>query len=317
MIMKNKLSTILLTLALIAAALCACYPVTGGDGYRTMPLGTGTDAPVIVLPDPETEPAQTGQEITDASTVITDAPQTSDTSADTSPAVITVPDSTAEETTAPVIITYEFDVIENKVDIGKVGSNTCTAVIRFPELKGLENTSKQDSINKLLSQIAEVEYQNRLPNASELIKNGTAVNYEITTTAVTYLGNDIASVRSEGIISYGDESKDEKFVYCNLIKLSTGKDITLKNTYSDFAKVLTLFTSGKFTQTAGAKPSGTLAQMAEQYKYHSQYGTYPETYFTSDSLVIVITLDRENGFFAEFSIALDQVNDCLKQSPTK
>ena len=73
---------------------------------------------------------------------------------------------------------------------------------------------KQGDINKLLSQIAGVEYQNRLPNASELISAGTAVSYEITETAVTYLGNNLVSVRFSvklAVTSFEDEqSKRDK-----------------------------------------------------------------------------------------------------------
>ena len=55
----------------------------------------------------------------------------------------------------------------------------------------------------------------------------------------------------------------------------------------------------------------------EQYKYHAQYGTFPESYFTPDSLVLVIETNRGDGFFAEFSIDLTEVADCLYYSPIK
>ncbi len=313
--MKYKLSTILITLALIAGVLCACYPVMGDDGYRTMPLGTGTEAPVLVQTSPETTPYIPE---TTLSPVGTDSPD--NTGADTtaeSPDSTTAPDTAAEDTEPPIVVTYEFDVITKTEEIGRVGGNSCTATFRYPALKGLDDAESQKDINDLLAQIAAVEYQNRLPNASEIVKGGTIVDYEITSTSVTYLGNNIASVRSEGAINYSDETKDEKFVYCNLIKLSTGKDITLKKTYSDFGRVMELFTAGKFTQKTALPLSLTLEQMMEQYKYHSQYGTFPETYFTADSLVLVIDTNRENGFFAEFSIPLTEVNDCLLLSPIK
>lgn len=323
--MKYKLSTILITLALIAASICACYPVTGNDSYRTMPLGTGTLAPVLIVTEPITE----SPEITAAETTltpdITEKPDISEIEETT----VNVPDiTTAPPETEPDVTTeqppedpvFEYDVLEEITDIGTVGKGTCRKIIRYPEIKNYENTSTQNKINKLLSQIASVEYQNRLPNAEDLVKGGTYVTYEITETAITFLGNNIASVRSEGKIDYKDDTKDERFVYCNTFDLSKSKDITLKKTYTDFAKIITLFTSGKFKQISG-DPSLTsslsLTQLMEQYKYHAQYGTYPETYFTKDSLILVIETNIENGFFAEFSIALSEVNDCLVQSPTK
>lgn len=317
--MKHKLSTILLTLALVTALLCACYPVIGDDGYRTMPLGTGTDAPLP--PEPT---AELSNESTTAATNSIDETSndvTADTTApDTSDVTDTASETSGEETSMPPVETYDFDVIENTTRLGAVGGQTCTAVLRYPALKALENVPKLGNINELLGQIATVEYQNRLPNASELVSGGTAVSYEITSTTVCFIGNDLLSVRSEGKIDYADDTKDEKFVYCNLIKLSTGKDITLKKTYSDFEAIISLFKAGKFTQISGEDTLITtvgLDKLMDPYKYHSQYGTFPETYFTSNSLIIVVETSSENGHYAEFRISLDEVNGYLLLSPTK
>ncbi len=319
MIMKNKLS-IFICLLLLTSLLCACFDVRWEDnGYRTMPLGTGTESPVL----PETAPTDTTVTSEDA----TDAPETTavpdatDEVTTSPPDATAEPETSAEETTAPpVIVTYEFDVIEEVTDLGTTGGKKCSATLRYPALTGLEDKEKQDEINKLLAQIAGVEYQNRLPNAGELISAGTAVSYEISETSVTYLGNGLLSVRSEGMIDRSDDANDEKFVYCNLINLSTARDITLKKTYSDFGTVMTLFTSGKFSQIGG-DPSLTsvlsLDALMEQYKYHAQYGTFPESYFTQSSLVLVVETNRGNGFFAEFSIPLSEVADCLYYSPIK
>ena len=321
--MKIRLSTLLLLLALIAGTLAACYPVMGDDGYRTMPVGTGTEAP----PAPVTQPPE---DITVPEDVTTSLPETTEAPSLTSPETtaeapeITTSPVTSESdetTSAPIEVeVFEFDVIEDSADIGTVGNEKCKKVILYPALKNFADSATQTKVNKLMSQIASVEYQNRLPNAEELTRTGTYVSYQITDTAITYLGNNILSVRSEGKIDFKDDTKDEIFVYCNLIDLSTGKDITLKKTYSDFGKIMTLFTSGKFKQISGDKSltaSMTLAQLIEQYKYYSQYGTYPETYFTKDELIIVIETNATNGFFAEFSIPLSEVNDCLVLSPTK
>lgn len=321
MIMKNKL-TLFLCILLLTSLLCACFDMSWGDngGYRTMPLGTGTEAPVLL----ETKPPETTvivEDITTAAPLITFPPEITDEVTTAPPVVTTAPETTAEETTSPPdIITYEFDVIEAVTDLGTAGGKKCTSTIRYPALTGLDDKEKQDAVNKLLSQIADVEYQNRLPNASELISAGTSVNYEITETSVSYLGNNLLSVRSVGMINYANDANDELFVYCNLINLSTGRDITLKKTYSDFGTVMNLFTSGRFKQISGDSSltsALSLDALMEQYKYHAQYGTYPESYFTHDSLVLVVETDRENGFFAEFSIPLSEVNDCLHYSPTK
>ena len=81
-----------------------------------------------------------------------------------------------------------------------------------------------------------------------------------------------------------------------------------------------LFISGKFKQISGDSSltsAISLEGLMEQYKYHAQYGTFPESYFTPDSLVLVIETNRGDGFFAEFSIDLTEVADCLYYSPQK
>ncbi len=319
--MKIKLSTLLLTLALIVSLICACYPIAGDDGYRTMPLGTGTEAPAFLETEPSTEPDTESDETT-LTPDFTEAPEvTDDPAISDTPDNTTSPDTSAEDTDVPAIpVTYEYDVISNTIDLGQTGGKKCQAIIRYPALTGLDDASKQEKINEYLMQSADFAYQNRLPNASELISSGNAVNYEVTSTTVTYMGNGILSVRSEGVIDHANDINDENFAYCIIISLSTGRDIALKKIYSNFGTVMNLFTSGKFKQISGdpsLTSSMSLEQLMERYKYYSQYGTFPETYFTEDSLVLIVETDRENGFFAEFSIPLDEINDCLSQSPTK
>ncbi len=315
--MKIKLSSLLITLALIAGTLAACYPVTGDSEYRTMPLGTGTDAPVFL----ETE-SNVISELEDETTL--PAPETTELLPDetTAKEAVTSEAATAEETTEepPVIVTYEYDVIEDKREIGEIGGQKYYAIIRYPALTGLDDAAKQEKINTTVMQHAAIQYQNLLPNASELISSKTAVSYEITSATVTYMGNGLLSARSEGMIDMADDTSDLKFAYSIIIDLSTGRDISLKKVYSDFGAVMKLFTSGKFKQISGDPSllsSVSLEKLMETYKYYAQYNDYPETYFTQDSLVIILDTSRENGFFAEFSIPLSEVNGYLQKSPTK
>ena len=313
--MKIKLPSLLITLAFITGILAACYPVTGDSEYRTLPLGTGTLAPVVL----ETEPEVTS-EITEETTV--PAPETTEIISDetTAEAIVTTEAVTEEETTAPEIVTYEYDVIEDKREIGEISGQKYYALIRYPAITGLEDAAKQEKLNNTIMQHAVIQYQNLLPNASELISSKTAVSYEITSTEVTYMGNGIVSARSEGVIDYSDDTSDLKFAYSITLDLSTGRDISLKKIYSDFGEIMKLFTSGKFKQISGDASllsSISLEKLMENYKYYAQYNDYPETYFTPQSLVIILDTDKENGFFAEFSIPLEEVDSYLQRSPKK
>jgi hypothetical protein len=313
--MKIKLPSLLITLALITGILAACYPVTGDSEYRTLPLGTGTLAPVVL----ETE-SEVTSEITEETTA--PAPETTEIISDetTAEAIVTTEAVTEEETTAPEIVTYEYDVIEDKREIGEISGQKYYALIRYPAITGLEDSAKQEKLNNTIMQHAVIQYQNLLPNASELISSKTAVSYEITSTEVTYMGNGIVSARSEGVIDYSDDTSDLKFAYSITLDLSTGRDISLKKIYSDFGEIMKLFTSGKFKQISGDASllsSISLEKLMENYKYYAQYNDYPETYFTPQSLVIILDTDKENGFFAEFSIPLEEVDSYLQRSPKK
>ena len=315
--MKIKLSSLLITLAIIAGTLGACYPVTGDSEYRTLPLGTGTLAPVLA----ETEPSVTSD--TPEETTLPTAETTQSSPDETTAEVaVTTQADTAEETTEepPVIVTYEYNVIEDKRELGEIGGQKYYAIIRYPALTGLDDAAKQEKLNNTIMQHAVIQYQNLLPNASELITSKTAVTYEITSAAVTYMGNGLVCARSEGLIDQADDTSDLKFAYSIILDLSTGRDVSLKKIYSDFGAVMKLFTSGKFKQISGDPSllsSISLEKLMEAYKYYAQYSDYPETYFTQDSLVIILDTDKENGFFAEFSIPLSEINDCLQRSPTK
>ncbi len=317
--MKIKLSSLLITLALITGILAACYPVSGDSEYRTLPLGTGTLAPVVL----ETKEPEVTSEIPEETTL--PAPETTTVEIPdetTAEVIVTTEAETTEEVTEapPVIITYEYDIIEDKRELGEIGGKKYYAVIKYPALTGIEDAKIQDKINTTIMQHAVFQYENALPNASELISSGSAVSYEITSAEITYMGGGLLSARSEGIIDHADDTNDLKFAYSIIIDLSTGRDIAPKKIYSDFGSIITLFTSGKFKQISGEESllsSISLEKLMENYKYYAQYSTYPETYFTQDSLVIILDTDKENGFFAEFSIALTEVNGYLQKSPTK
>ncbi len=317
--MKIKLSSLLIILALITGILAACYPVSGDSEYRTLPLGTGTLAPVVL----ETEEPEVTSQIPEETTL--PAPEVTSQIPDETTAEITAVTTeaeTTEEVTAapPVIITYEYDVIEDKRELGTAGGKQCYAIIRYPAITGIEDAKIRDKINTTIMQHAEFQYENALPNASELISSGSAVSYEITSAEITYMGGGLLSARSEGMIDHANDTNDVKFAYSIIIDLSTGRDIAPKKIYSDFGSIITLFTSGKFKQISGDSSllsSISLEKLMENYKYYAQYSTYPETYFTEESLVIILDTDRENGFFAEFSIALSEVNGYLQTSPTK
>lgn len=226
-----------------------------------------------------------------------------------------------EETTQKVdVISYEYDVVKLEETIAEVGAQKSRKLLRYPKLTGLSNPDMQTKINSLLADIAASEFKNRLLGLEEYTKNGTAVVYEIKSTAVTYLGGNLLSVRSAGSISYSDGTAEQNFAYSNVINLSTGRNISQKKLYSDFGGIKGMFEAGKFRQISGTPDivsSIPLADMMSQYALYELYNTYPDTYFTPSELVIVVELNVSLGGFAEFSIPLADANAYLSMSPTK
>jgi hypothetical protein len=304
-----------LCLAALALSLSSCALLADGDRVMNT-LHAGETRPPI--------PYDTTASVLSSDTTAPDTPPTDETtvSPDTDvttapPAVTTAPD----ETTAQVdIITYEFEVITATENLGSGGSSKSTRTLRYPKLTGLSNADIQEKINDSLASLADVEFDANVTNVEEDIAAGITVKYEVTDTTVTYLGNNLLSVRSSAKVKYSSGSGDSEFAYSYLFNLSTGKTVSMAKLYSDFGAVMNLFKSGEFTQISGENnitSTVSLDEMMEQYKNYKLYSTYPDSYFTPTTLVLIIELNAMSGYYAEFSVPLDKVNAYLNVSPTK
>jgi hypothetical protein len=306
-----------LCIAALAVSLSSCAFITD-DGRKMNTLHEGETRPLVpydttseVLSNDTSTPNTT---VSDPSTTTV----TPNSDATTSPNV----DTTApEETTVHVdIITYEFEVVTAVEQLGSNASGKSSRTLRYPKLTGLSNTAMQIKINDSLASLADIEFDARVTNVEEDIAAGITVKYEVTDTNVTYLGNNLLSVRSSAKVKYSNGSGDSEFAYSYLFNLSTGKTVSMAKLYSDFGSVMNLFKSGEFAQISGENnvtSTISLSEMMEQYKNYKLYSTYPASYFTPTHLVLIIELNAMSGYYAEFSVPLDKVNAYLNVSPTK
>lgn len=298
----------LLLPTVLSLTLTACRRVGDDTPDHSLVVGVDvlTDDPSMT--EPMTEP-QTGDDTTAAGGAET-----------TAPAGLTTKPTTEETTQIVDIVNYDYDTVVLDEVLAEVGSQKSRKILRYPKLTGLSNPDMQTKINELLGEIAASEFKNRLLGLDEYTKSGVTVKYEIKNSTVTYLGGNLLSVRSEGELSYSDDTATVNFVYANVINLSTGRNISQKKLYSDFGKLRDMFEDGKFKQISGADnitASISLADMMTQYSMYQLYNTYPATYFTPSELVIVIELTSNLGGFAEFSLPLSAANSYLSMSPTK
>lgn len=301
----------LLIPVMLAASLAACRRAPDGQPVNSLVVGIDvlTDSPY------NTEPPETSGQDTPSDTTSPWQGDVTDRPVDTDTRPVT------EETTQEVdVVSYDYEVEMTDEVIAEVGSMKSRKLLRYPRLTGLSNADMQTKINELLAEIAASEYKNRLMGLEEYTKNGVTVKYEITDSTVTYLGGNLLSVRSAGSLSYSDGTPELRFMYSNVINLSTGKNVSQKKLYTGFGDIKKLFEDGKFTQISGAEDltsSISLADMMTQYSLYELYNTYPETYFTPEMLIISIELNAKLGGYAEFSIPLSEVNGYLSMSPTK
>ncbi len=318
---KIKICALLCAVLMIATAAVSC--VSSGDRpVHVLPLGSETDPEVqtviiyvTVEPQgtdapPAVDVSTGGDEITDEpSSEVPDTPESSEaviTGHETEPA-----DTAAESTEPRPEVVYEIRDVRTSL------GGQSYKQLRYPELSRFGDENIRNKVNTLLSQIAEAEYASHAKGVAELLASGRTVTYEVTRSEVTYIGTELMSVRSEGVYRVSGNA-DERFIYCNIIDLKTGRDVTEKNTFSNFGILINAFTEGRFTLVSGADgllASASYAELISPYKDYALYGTYPDVYFTNDSVVIIIELGAALGYYAEFSLPLSAAEGALKVSP--
>ncbi len=306
-----------LAVILLGTALGSCS-VRTGKTFRTMFEDTETKSPpeTVIVEVPVTVIVTVTVEgaTSVVPVVVTGTPGTS--------GVTESPVTTGAVTSEPVqVSSLTFETVEDERTVASSGGKSSTMLLRYPRIGGMTNSSVQDKVNSLLVQIAEVRCGARMNGAEEALKAGTVTTLEVVKCEVTFVNANILSVRSAGQITYSDGTETEKFIYCNVVNLSTGKDIAPKNIYTQdgFAKVLDLFRSGAFSAVSvapGLETAKTRDELVAQYRDYVQYSTmYPATYFTADSLCICIEVESAYGYWAEYSVPLDRVADCFRISP--
>lgn len=301
-----KLITVLLAVLIcgVAAASCASGR-SGGRVIHTIFAGTGTTAPAPESVPDATLPPETSVNTGEDSSVSVDTGSDITGSDDSST-------SAPETSSVPADVTYDCEIVTVTEDLGSSGGVKSTRTLKYPKISGLSDTTIQDKVNTLIANIAEAKFSVYVTNVAELLTDGIGVEYQIKETNVTYLGNNILSLRSAGTVQKSGKSQEkENFIYCNFINLSTGKELKPKTVYSDFGAILDLLGSGGFTRISGSGDDG-LENFIKLSKSNIAYGVFPETYFTADSLVIVI-----DETLSEYSVPLEKVNVYLTVSPSK
>lgn len=196
------------------------------------------------------------------------------------------------------------------------GGGKSTETLRYPVISGMKDEAIQTKVNDTLKSIAEEKYKRLVPDVEIYIMEETLFNYEVANVAVTYASDKFISIKNETYLMTSLAAMPQKAVYTVNIDLTSGNVLEGEDIYSDFTSIISMFIDGEFTQEYGEETlleNTSYEDMILQYK--SDYASYPETYFTPNSLIINIDLVNYLGTSAGFSISLDKVEGCLKFIP--
>lgn len=214
---------------------------------------------------------------------------------------------------------YTYEIKEEIIVVHETeDGRKSTKVLRYPVLSGMEKEELQTSVNDALRSEAERMFILSVPDVDIYIIEDTMFNYEVSSVEVTYLSNSLISVKSSVYSMTSVSSYPNCPVYTVNIDLENGEIIDEEDIFADFNEITSRFLGGEFTMVYGIEDllsQTSYEDMILQYK--SDYASYPDVYFTPDSLVICIDLVAALESSAGFAIPLSEVSDLLDFSPLK
>lgn len=169
--------------------------------------------------------------------------------------------------------------------------------------------------------VAMYNYAMQKYNGSGLMPENSAV-YEITDCVVEYESHSLVSAVMIGHIISPGAAHDTNFAYTVNADPETGRVFHSDELIGDLDTVKTALHEGKFTKTYGideldsAIADGVVTYEVITGSWRSDYGVFPQMYFTEDGLGIMAELPHVVGGFAGFVIpyadAGDMINDTAR-----
>ncbi len=224
---------------------------------------------------------------------------------------------TVTETEAIMAHTYEIKeeiIVVHETEDGR----RSTKVLRYPEIGGMSDPELQAKVNSAFRDVAEKQFKHNVPDVDIYIIEDTVFNYEVSEVEVTLLDNHFVSVKNTVYSMSSNAAYPNCPVYTVNIDLASGEIIEEDEIIANFNLISSAFLAGDFTMVCGAEDlldNTNYEDMILQYK--SDYASYPELYFTPDSLGMCIGLVSALGSNACFEIAVDSITDALIINPTK
>ncbi len=184
--------------------------------------------------------------------------------------------------------------------------NASRVVFNYPTFSGI-STQEDDSLNYLIKYQLEKMCRNTGEGMYKLASRGAKVVYEVTDFYIGYFDGSFFSIMFEGY--YSVDSVDEhidtgahNFKYSMNIDLRKMELVSSEQLLSDYYLLRKRLTEGKLSLRFGEKDlllNTNFGDMLSQYS--DKYQIYPDLFFDSDSVNIIISLTADLGGSAVFS----------------
>ena len=214
---------------------------------------------------------------------------------------------------------YTYEIKEEIIVIHETeDGRKSTKVLRYPVISGMADEEKQNTVNSIFRDTAERQFILNVPDVDIYVIEDTVFNYEVSEVSVEYFSNSFISVKNSVYSMSGMAMYPECPVYTVNVNLESGEIIDEEVIIGEFNIISSKFIAGDFTMVSGASDlmeNTNYEDMILQYK--SEYASYPEIYFTADSLVLCIDLVPSLGSSASFAVPMADIVDALALNPIK
>lgn len=282
------LTAAFLVCAIVIIAIILIVKFGGNKTDDTTPHVTETDVDSVSSDITDNVSSDTDTKDIDSTNVTTDAPDVTTPVNTTSPGYDV---GTETETTKSDIgdITMQYPVVEPD-DESEIDADTINAIIR-------EYMDEKRKEERLESGDPDLD--------SEYV-------YKITSTDVKYSSKKFLSIVITGEYYISDSAHPTIFCYSINCDMESGEIITPDALIRDFSTIRSHFTEGKFTLKQGQKDLLKQTNYEDMIlQYRSEYGIYPDIYFTGDSFGMVIELVFALGGYALFEVPLSLVSGAV------
>lgn len=153
-------------------------------------------------------------------------------------------------------------------------------------------------------------YMDQMFKYDGVSSTGGEYTYEITDTITAFSNDEFASIIVKGQYYIEDTSNPTIFTYTINCDIKSTDIVASSELIYDFSKIRELFLNGKFKLKEGNSDLLDETNYEDMImEYRSEYGIYPNVYFTEDSFGMIIDLVYTLGGYAMFEIPYSYVED--------